>query len=102
MIITLIVSGTILFISGLFITICLIWYSRILKKFSLDLSDDNLVKSQSCPSIPITNNYQSGNQKELSISISQTSSLLPFEHEDFILDNLFHKTKSHDDYVDFL
>jgi hypothetical protein len=66
------------------------------------LSDDNLVKTESCPPIPITNNYESGNQKELSISISQTSSLVPVEHEDFIPDNFFHKTKPHDDYVDLL
>jgi hypothetical protein len=79
-----------------------------LRKFSLDLLDDNLVKSQLCPlsqmqmifpSIPMINNYQSGNpiileEKEPPISISQTSSLfqpskVSFEHKNFIFDKLF-------------
>ncbi len=115
------VISVILFISGLFITICLVRYSCLLNQSSLELSNANVVQSQLSPStqmqtisssIPMTNNFQSENEitikeKEPSISVSQTSSLLPtskvsFEHEKFISDAFFRESGPYYDYDNFL
>jgi hypothetical protein len=96
--IVLIVTGIVLFIAGVFIVIYLMSKER--------LSDTDLVKSQSFPSlqtqmttrpIPITNNFQSENQIKPSISVSQTSLSLPsskvsIEHERFVDDKFLPDT----------
>ncbi|CAF0806555.1 unnamed protein product [Rotaria sordida] len=121
MTIVLIIISIVLLISGLLIAICLVRYSSIFRKSSSNLIDNNLIKSQINPlsqismishSNPITNNFQSGNQitledKESSISISQTSSLfmpskISWKNENFISDESFQDTKHHHDYSECL
>ncbi|CAF2484212.1 unnamed protein product [Rotaria sp. Silwood2] len=114
----LIIICIVLFINGLLIAICLVRYSSIFRKSSLNLIDSNLVKSQVKPSSmishsnPIINNFQSDNQiireeKKPSISISRTSSLLVpskvlWKNENFISDEFLQDTKHHHDYSECL
>ncbi|CAF3446332.1 unnamed protein product [Rotaria sp. Silwood1] len=121
MIVLLIIISSVLFISGLLIAICLVRYLSINRKSSSNMIDSNLVKSQIKPSSKISmmsdsnsiiNKFQSENQitleeKEPSIDISQTSSLLMpskvvWKNENFISDESLQDTKHHHDYSECL
>ncbi|CAF1199463.1 unnamed protein product [Adineta steineri] len=109
MIIALIVISIILLISGLFITIYLVYYSCLLKNFS----KNNLIKSQQYPSTQmqmiscstsIPNISQSGNEitiEEIEPSISD-SKIISLEERNSVPNKFFQQTDPHDDKVNFL